>query len=217
MKLSLDADRLAGYVAHQVEQLFPDGGPTRMTEYVRPALERLEHCFSRTRIKYFFDGQQATFDHLHTDQYAMFLYFLSNTIHRLGGPPALAAKVYALNKALHALDIFYEVQMPEVFVLQHPVGTVIGRGTFSDYLFIYQRCTVGANLAGRYPTLGEGVALFGGVSLIGDCTIGSNVWLSVNATVMDEDVPAGQVVVGRSPDLVMKPTRRDVVRDMFGR
>jgi acetyltransferase-like isoleucine patch superfamily enzyme len=57
--------------------------------------------------------------------------------------------------------------------------------------------------------------LFGGASVIGDGTLGDNVWLSVGATVMDQDVPSGHVVFGRSPDLVLKPTRRDVKRDLF--
>jgi serine O-acetyltransferase len=215
MKLSLAPEPLAAYVGRQLAHLFPDGDDPAVGEYLPRALERLEQCFRKIRLKYYFDGEQAIFNHLHTDQYATFLYFLSNTVHRLGGPPALAAKLYAANKALHALDIFYEVEMPDVFALQHPVGTVIGRGKFSNYLFVYQRCSVGANLDNRYPTFGEGVVLFGGASVIGDCTVGDNVWLSVGAGVMDEDVPGGSVVFGRSPELVVKGTRRNVVRDMF--
>jgi serine O-acetyltransferase len=38
----------------------------------------------------------------------------------------LADRIYYLNKALNGLDLFYEVEMPDVFYLDHPVGTVIG-------------------------------------------------------------------------------------------
>jgi serine O-acetyltransferase len=55
------------------------------------------------------------------------------------------------------LDAFYEVELPDVFAFQHPVGTVLGRGRYGNYFFVYQRCSVGANVAGRYPTIGESV------------------------------------------------------------
>ena len=42
----------------------------------------------------------------------------------------LAAKVYALNKALHAIDVFYEVELPDLFCLQHPLGTMPGRARY---------------------------------------------------------------------------------------
>jgi serine O-acetyltransferase len=217
LKLSLDPEGLSQYVARQLSGHFPDRDvrPADLLPSLRLALERLEHCFSRIGIKYFCDQGQATFNHLNTDQYAMFLYFLSNSLHRSGGPAELAAKLYALNKALHALDLYYEVEMPDIFALQHPVGTVIGRARFSDYLFIYQRCSIGANLSNQYPVFGKGVVLFGGAAVIGNCTIGDNVWLSVGTTILEQDVPAGQTVFGRSPQLVMKKAKRDVVRDMF--
>src|SRR5205823_183490 len=101
-----------------------------LAQPVDRAVERAEHCFSRINLKYFNDGATTRFDHLHTDQYAVFLYLLANTIFRAGGDTRLAAKVYALNKALHGVDAFYEVELPSVFAFQHPVGTVLGRGRY---------------------------------------------------------------------------------------
>ena len=179
------------------------------------ALQRLEYCFSHINIKYFFDGKQTCFNHLHTDQYAMFLYFLCNTIHRMEGAPSLASKIYALNKSLHAIDIFYEVALPDIFAFQHPVGTVLGRGNYSNYFFVYQRCSIGANLNGEYPTLGEGVVMYGGSGVIGGCTVGNNCWLSTGALLMDAEVPADSVIFGVAPENVIKPTKRNVARDLF--
>ncbi len=216
MRSTLSTEELSAYVRSQIDAFYPDKKtPADMRIHVETAMGRLERCFSRIRIKYFFDGEHACFDHAHTDQYAMFLYLLSNAIHRASGDPRLAGKVYALNKALHAIDVYYEVALPEVFYFQHPVGTVIGRGTFENYLCVYQRCSVGANLEGKYPRFGEGVVMFGGASVIGACAIGNNAWLSVNATVMDDDIPDDTVVFGRSPHLMKKRTPRDVVREMF--
>ncbi|HEV8537159.1 MAG TPA: hypothetical protein VGR87_15755 [Candidatus Limnocylindria bacterium] len=219
MQTTLTPSELTSYVEQQVSTFFPDGavGVGALSPAVVRALERTEHCFSRINQKYFTEAGQTHFDHLHTDQYAMFLYMLANSIHRMGGDPRLASKIYALNKALHGLDVFYEVELPEVFAFQHPVGTVLGRGRYGNYFFVYQRCSVGSNLAGTYPTIGEGVVMYGGSAIVGASTVGDNCWLSLGSIVIDAAVPSRSVVFGRSPDLAIKRTDRDVVRDLFER
>ena len=215
---SLSLTELTQYVSKQLDSFFPDGSVdgSDLNSCVEESLSRLAVSFSSIRLKYYYDGENALFNHLHTDQYAAFLYFLSNTAHR-HELTALASKAYALNKALHGVDIFYEVQLPDIFLLQHPVGTVLGRGTYSNYLVVYQRCSVGANLDNCYPRLGEGVVLFGGSTVIGRAVVQENSWLSVNSVVMDEAIPPNSVVFGRSPTLVVKRTRRNVVQHFFHR
>ena len=131
------------------------------------------------------------------------------------GDPSVATKVYALNKTLHGVDMFYEVELPDIFSLAHPLGTVLGRGKYSDYLLVYQRCTVGSNMDGVYPTLGEGVVMFGGSAIIGDCNVGNNTWLSLNTIVMNKDIPAGSVVFSQAEGNRILPSKRDVVGDLF--
>jgi serine O-acetyltransferase len=219
MQTTLSSDDLASYVTRQADALFPDGhsAADALASPIARALERTEQCFSRINLKYFKEGGQTHFDHLHTDQYAMFLYFLANCVHRMGGDPRLASRIYALNKALHGVDAFYEVELPEVFVFQHPVGTVLGRANYGNYFFVYQRCSVGSNLDGRHPTIGEGVVMFGGSAIVGGSTVGENCWLSMGTIVMDTAVPANSIVFGHSPELTVKPTQRNVVRDLFVR
>lgn len=216
MKLSLAPDQLATYLARQVSNLFPDrqliGDDYR--RYVDAALTRLDYCLARITDKYLPDGAERPFNHRNTDHYAMFLYLVSNTVFRQGGETELAEKAYALNKALHALDVFYEVALPDIFFFQHPVGTVLGRGRYSNYFAVYQRCTIGAK-DGVYPTIGEGVVLYGGSAVIGNCRVGNNVWLAAGTRVMGQDIPDNSVVFGQSPTLTVKPTRRNVQRDVF--
>ena len=217
MRLSLSEKALASYVARQISSFFPDGivEPQSLNHYVERALERTEYCFSRVKAKYFYDGEQVLFSHLNTDQYAMFLYYLSNTIWRLEGDVSLAGKVYCLNKALHALDAFYEVELPDIFKLQHPVGTVLGRGKYSNYFVAYQRCSIGANLSDEYPILGEGLVMYGGSAIIGNCRIHGNCWISVGTIVMDTDIPSNRVVFGKHPNTVYKETSRNVIEKYF--
>jgi serine O-acetyltransferase len=216
LECSLSLSELAQYVTHQVEHFFPDSslGSEHLVDFLSETLQRLEFSFSHIRLKYYFNGRNPVFDHLHTDQYATFLYFLANTAYRRAHI-VLAKKLYALNKALHGVDIFYEVSLPDVFILQHPVGTVIGRATYSNYMVIYQRCSIGSNLNGEYPTFGTGVVLFGGTSVIGNSIIIDNVWLSINSAVLDETVPNNSIVFGRSPHLTIKSTKRSVIEHFF--
>jgi serine O-acetyltransferase len=217
MDTSLGPDDLAAYVASQLSAFFPDErvAGADLARAVTGALERAEHCFSNIRRKYFLQNDRTVFDHVNTDQYAMFLYLLSNTLFRMEESPSIAAKVYALNKALHAIDAFYAVELPDIFLFQHPVGTVLGRATYGDYFCAYQRCSVGANLDDAYPTIGRGVVMYGGSAIIGASRIGDNCLLSMGATVMDAEIPSNSVIFGASPELLVKSTKRDVVRDIF--
>lgn len=213
-----DNRALANYVARQTSGLFPDReiSGQEYLHFVERALDRLECALDAFRDKYFAGAGKTPFNHRHTDHYAMFLYLLANTVFREGGSRELAEKAYALNKALHALDVFYEVALPDVFFFQHPVGTVLGRARYSDYLIVYQRCSTGAK-DGVYPTLGRGLVMFGGSAVLGDCMVGDNVWLSAGALIMGENIPDNSAVFGQSPRLTVKPTRRNVIRDLFKR
>lgn len=217
MRLSLPADRLTAYLARQIENAFPDG-PIALADLTRPvarALERLAHCFAHVRQPYYQENGQTVFNHLNTDQYAAFLYLVGNTLHRDQGNPDLAAKTYALNKARHGLDVYYEVALPDIFTFVHPVGTVIGRGRFQDYFCIYQNCSIGGDLEGNLPELGRGVVLFAGSRAIGKTRIGDNCLVSAGCVVVAGSVPANSVVFGSSPNLIVKASRRNVVGDIF--
>jgi serine O-acetyltransferase len=217
LRTSLTPDELAAYLAKQMSSFFPDREVqgAALAPFVKRALERVEHCFMRVRRRGYFDGKSASFDHLYTDQYAAFLWFVGNTIHVDGGDRSLAVKSYALNKALHALDVFFEVKMPDVFCFQHPVGTVIGRATLSNHLFVYQNVNIGGSIDLEYPTLGEGVVLFNGAAVTGPAKVGANVWLGPQSQVKGGEIPSSSVVFGSGPSLVVKQTQRDVRAHFF--
>lgn len=214
---SLSSPELARYVATQFSNFFPDRiiKPGEIETYLPATLKRVEYCWSKIKNKYFFDGKVARFDHQHTDQYAMFMYFLSNTIFREKGDLELAAKAYAYNKTTLALEAYYEIELPDVFYFQHPVGAVLGRAKYQDYLYVYQRTSTGANYDIVYPSIGSGVVLYGNSAIIGDCDIGDNVWLSFGSLVMDTDVPSNSIVFGQGRDIVIKPAKRNFVEEMF--
>lgn len=188
-----------GYLlVRQVANLFPDGEKLSVTELL-PSLSiaqsRLEHCFSSINNKYYFNGYSALFDHLHGDQYASWLYFVSNQLYRDGAPQPLCKKIFLLNKMMHGCDIFYEIELPSIFLLVHPLGTVLGRGIYQDYLLVYQRCGIGSN-KDVYPRLGRHVTLRPGSSVLGDSQIDDNVTIAAESLVIDQAIPSNTVYFG---------------------
>ena len=206
VRSTLDAGGLAAYAANQINGLFPD--PARIeADALLPAAEvalaRLEHCFSHIDNKYFFDGEQAVFNHLHGDQYAMWLYLLANELHRQNGAASTCSKLFLLNKALHGVDAFYEVELPSIFLLVHPLGTVLGRGSYSDFFVAYQRCGVGSN-NDVYPTFGRHVTLRPGSAVLGACVIGDHCQIATESLVLDRDLPDHTLYIGGPKTATLK-------------
>ncbi len=204
---SLRPDELAELAAKQLNNLFPDGyaiEPADLSVAIPGALERLEHCFSHVGNKYFFDGRQAVFDHLHGDQYAMWLYLLANELHMRDGPAGLCKKLFLLNKTLHGCDIFHEVALPSVFLLVHPLGTVLGRGQYADFFIAYQRVGVGSN-NNVYPTLGRYLTLHPGSAVLGNAIVGDNCTIATESLLLDRELPTNSLYIGSPRDHLIKP------------
>lgn len=217
MKLSLSINDVSAYVAKQISVLYPDRTVSKkeMLFFMKETLARTEYCFSKINNKYFNKDGKTVFNHLNTDQYAMFLYFLSNTIWITEKNGELASKVYYLNKTLNSLEVFYEVALPDIFLFSHPIGTVLGRGKYSDYFVCHQGCTVGGNKDLEYPQIGKGVAMYTGSSLIGRCKISDNSLISIGAILIDKEMPPDAVIFGQHPNVSHKHTTKSVIERYF--
>lgn len=205
MKMSMPSDALLDYLKRLLGLHFPDGRSVVFSvSDFSLALERCEYSFSRIRKKYYQDdGGRVIFNHLNTDHMAAFLYFLGNSIWKSTGDIDLPVKLSYLNKILHGLDLFYSVRMPDIFLLVHPLGSVIGNAQYSDYLVVYQNCSVGA-VDGDYPIFGEGVILYSRSSVIGKCRVGDNVVFAANSAIVNADVPSSTIVLGWYPSCRFK-------------
>ena len=216
MNLSLEQPALIAYVAKQLDTFYPDGQHVMggLTHILSSVIKRMDHCFSQIHKKYYIENGQARFHHLNSDHYAMFLYFLSNEAWRQGFTP-LAEKAFLLNKALHGLDAFYSIALPDVFLFVHPIGTILGNATYADFLVVYQNVTVGADIAGIYPSFGDGCVLYSKCSVIGQCSIGNNVSIAAHSFLRNLDVSSHSVVVGLYPANQIKTNSRDNRHDFF--
>ena len=207
LRVAVTEDALTNLVRRQIASLFfplnPDEAAA-LSAATPEALGRVEKCFSFSKNKYYKKENDIYFNPLQSSQYCIFLYFLSNSIYLKNGASNLADQVYYLNKALNGADLFYEVALPDVFFLDHPVGSVIGRARFGNGFRFAQNCTIGNN-KGVYPTLGRNVVMHAGATIIGDCTVGDNAVISAHTLVKDENVPRDTLVFGSSPNLVFRP------------
>lgn len=193
MILSLPNEPLCDYVGRQANVLFPDGAPVSIAAlWVTEALARLETSLEAVADPSFQRDGETFFNHLHSDQYGMFLYLLANSAYRAGGPRSVCEKLFCLNKALYGIDAFYEIELPRIFLFCHAGGTVLGRAQYSDYFLVYQHCTVGAARGaegaarGIYPVLGKYVSLYAGASVLGACKIGDNCRISAGSVVINK-------------------------------
>lgn len=187
---SLSPSNLADYVSNQLNCFFPDGRTMRLQEQIAAVsltLERVEFCFKHSAVKRYFNDGQASFNHLFSDQYAAFVWFLGNTLWQANAPQPLLDKLFYLNKTLHAFECMYDTQMPAIFFLSHTVGTVLGKATYADFLVVSQGCTVGTH-RNVYPVLGKGVGLGARVSIIGDCKIGDRVSIGSDTAIFQQDI-----------------------------
>lgn len=160
---------------------------------LREALERTEKCFSYSRNKrYCSPGGEVKYSIRHSVQTAILLYYLSNTAYRHKNP-VLADSLYYLNKIMHGVDWFYEIELPEVFGAEHPVGSVLGRAEYGNRLFVHQNTTIGSSL-GKFPQIAENVVLCANSCVLGKCHIGQDVIISAGATIVNTDVPDQSIV-----------------------
>lgn len=210
---SLSNQTLASYISSQLNNFFPDDKLTsseQLFEAIQKAEGRVYHCFSNIEKKYFNENGVTQFNHLISDQYCMYLYMLSNNVYIESGDEELATKLYYLNKALHSVDIFYTTNLPNIFLMVHPLGTIIGRAKFSDFFVAYQGCTVGCLNEGIFPTFKGNTIMYANSKVLGDCTIGNNVCIAADSSVINRNIPSNKVVIGSAKDGIIKTNEKTI-------
>lgn len=207
MRISLgNEEGIAEYTTRQLNTYFPDNNTVKkimLQKYMGNILSRLEICFSKVNNLYFNDGVQVHFNHLNGDQWSMFLYMASRTLYEAKEDRNICDKLFQLNRTIHGIDAYYEVELPSIFLFVHPLGTVLGRGKYSDYFVVYQRCNVGSN-HGNYPTIGRYVTLHPGAAVLGQCKIGECSKISTGSLLLDKDLEENSLYIGQPLDYVIK-------------
>ena len=218
MNLSLPISDLAAYVTKQLDANFPDGKPVGLKDnlaIVEHAVEKLNWCFRHSTSSRYCQNGEGRFDHLMADQHCQFILLLSQCVWKELGDERLASKLFGLNRAMHGLNCMYDAALPDIFLLFHVTGTVLGKAEYSDFLVVLQNCTVGLH-EGSYPVLGRGVVLAAGASVVGKCRVGDRVAIGSNTAIFKKDVPNDTVAYrNESGTLVLQPTAAPFAQRFF--
>ncbi len=196
MILSLSEEHFLEYTVKQLDNLFPDNDMVRagdIADGFKDALKRVDFCFSHVSLPHYFDGENTRLNHLFGDQYMILIWFLANALYKRHGKNKVSDKLYLLNKALFSLDCMYDTALPDIFLVFHGAGTMLGKASYQDFFVVLQGCTVGSH-KGNYPVMGKGVSLTANSSVIGNCHLGDRVTISTRVALFEKDADAGSTI-----------------------
>ncbi len=204
---------LIDYMVSQIDHFFPDGKDdvrAPIEKHCDEALDRMGRCINAVKM-----WKKDEFHYLHSSQYCIYLYYLSNSIWRGSKNDIACTKLFLLNKALNAIDCFYEIELPDIFFIGHSPGIVLAKATYSNYLVLYQNSTVGKN-HGEAPVIEEGVVMYSNTAIIGRSHVRKNTVLSQGTGIVNRDTPGNSIAFkGDDGKLIFKPSKRDITADIF--
>ena len=119
---------------------------------------------------------------------------------------------------MNSIDLYYDIDLPSIFHLQHPMGTILGRAKYGQFLSVAQGVTVGKNKM-KTAKFGDFVTLYPQSMVIGNSIIGNNVIISAGTIVKDAIIPDNSIVFGISPNLIIKEKSKkdiyNIIRDRW--
>lgn len=170
---------------HQINSFFPLSSDQKkiIDAQIDTAFREMEENYSVVSSKRYNDNGRIIISPYFSITWMVFLYRISHLLSK-NGHNNEADIIYYLNKIMHSVDWFYQINLPKHFLAEHPLASVLGKAEYGDYIFIYQGTTVGGNRKHGnlyYPKIGENVLMYANSTILGDCQIGNNVIISANA------------------------------------
>ena len=135
---------------------------------------------------------------LYASFWATFAYRIAHFLETLGLPliPRLLSQIARL---FTGIEIHPGARIGKGFFIDHGMGVVIGStAEIGNNVLLYHGVTLGAVRAipgKRHPTLGDGVIVGAGASILGPVAIGNNARIGAGAVVL-QPVPSDMTVTG---------------------
>ena len=214
---TLDNDKLSKYVRNQLVNFFPDELTItlpRLRDIVFETMLKVNNCFQHISLPGYRRNKLIFFNHLNSDHYTVFLYYLSNISYK-ENEINLATKLFYLNKSLNSFHCMYDTELPDIFIVSHGVGTVLGKASYSNFFVVTQGCTVGANAKLQYPKISERVIMYPNSSILGSSKISNNVISSNNSMVLNANIKANSLITGQHPNLIVKEANQKIFSNFF--
>ncbi len=217
-KIEYTQEEIEKILFHQLGQHWLEIDEEVIRKAVPGAIKSIEGNFAGLPNRRFYCDGEVQFSPYMSVHWMIFLYRLAHEIYVQcdSSTPKEADQIYYLNKIMHSNDWLYAVELPLHFLCEHPLGSVLGRAQYGDYLFVYQGTTIGGGGRSKgqlcYPVLGNNVILFANSTVLGDTHIGNNVVVSAESYIINEDIPDNCIVFGQSPNLVIKSKTEDEIK-----
>lgn len=158
--------------------------------------------------------------------HAITIHRLTHLLHR-AGVPLLPKLVALLNRFLTGIEIHPAARIGGGFFIDHGMGVVIGETSIvGENCVLFHQVTLGGTgkeSGKRHPTLRDNVVVGAGAKVLGNITLGNDVYIGSNSVVL-QDVPDHCTVVGIPGRIVRIAGERvpldhthvpDPVRDRF--
>jgi len=199
------------YVDRQLTNIFPDrmDNLPLLRKVCAKAIDNTYGCISKVKV---WNGLNLDLNISGHD--VIFLYFLARAVYIDYDNELLATKIFRLNKVLNGIDLFYEIEMPEIFLVGHTQGIVLAKANYGNRIVLHQNCTVGRKNNNR-PLIEEKVIMFPGSMIIGDCYIRQNTVIAPGVCLVDRETPGNCYVFSGSNGPEIKEARREIWRDYF--
>ncbi len=130
--------------------------------------------------------------------HAVLLHRLAHRLHRRGFR-LIARFISQISRAFTGIEIHPGATIGRRFFIDHGMGVVIGETTeIGDDVLLYQGVTLGgtgAQRGKRHPTLGDGVVVGTGATVLGNIHVGANSKIGAGSVVI-RSVPESSTVVG---------------------
>lgn len=210
----IDYNSIQELLFHQLSNFWIDYDKKSIIRQIKRSVEETVLSFEYSDDRRIIRDGILTFNPYYSTLWAIFLYRLSYNLSKAKQFHE-ADLVYYLNKCMHSVDWFHSIVLPIHFGAEHPLGSVLGKANYGDFLFVYQGTTIGGNRKNgllSYPTLGSRVVLFSNSSVLGNAIIGNNVVISANTHIINQIVPDNCIVFGISPNIVIKEKTEEEIQ-----
>lgn len=132
--------------------------------------------------------------------HAIWVHRFAHALHRRGGVLRLPARLVSqLTRSITGIEIHPGAVLGRRLFIDHGMGVVIGEtAEVGDDVTMFHGVTLGGTSMSRgkrHPTVGDGVLIGAGATILGPVTIGDRAKIGAG-TVVVRDVPAGMVAVG---------------------
>ncbi|MDH5566170.1 MAG: serine O-acetyltransferase, partial [Myxococcales bacterium] len=144
----------------------------------------------------------------HTPLHAIFIYRIGHLLHERLSVPLLPRMLSAFGRFLTGVEIHPAAQIGRRFFIDHGTGVVIGEtAQIGDDCVLFHNVTLGGtgkHRGKRHPTLGDGVLVGTGATLLGPIAVGDGAKVGAGAFVRMHDVPPGCTATGMPARIVKR-------------